>query len=41
MSTAHTLDAEGILPPNLHTRGQERHILKEQAAYICIRIRIG
>ena len=36
MSTAHTLDAEGILPPSLHTGGQEKHLLKEQAANICI-----
>ena len=28
------LDAEGIMSPNLRTGGQERHILKEQAANI-------
>lgn len=27
----------GICPPSLHAGGQERHILKDQAAYICIR----
>mgnify|MGYP001860011217 CR=1 FL=1 len=27
----------GVTPPSLHTRWQERLILKEQAAYICIR----
>ena len=37
ISTVHTLDAEGIFPPSLHTRRQERHILIEQAAYICFR----
>ena len=36
MCIAHTLDAEGILPPSLHTGGQEKHLLKEQAANICI-----
>ena len=37
ISSVHTPDAEGIFPPSLHITGQERHILKEQFAYICIR----
>ena len=36
MSTAHTLDAEGILPPSLHRGRQEKQLLKEQAANIRI-----
>ena len=37
LSAVHTPNAERVFPPSLHTRGKERHILKEQAAYICIR----
>ena len=37
ISTVRTLDAGGTFPPSLCTRGQERHVLKEAAAYTCIR----
>jgi len=36
INTAHMLVAEGILPPSLHSGEQERHLLKEEAANICI-----
>lgn len=37
ISAAHTPHLPQCPPPTLHTGGQERHILKEAAAYTCIR----
>jgi len=38
LSAEHSCWMKGaIFPPNLYTRWQEMYILKEQAAYICIR----